>query len=57
MNTTPTGMRIEMCGDCGREHPIGREHCTVCGRTSAFLDGKGVCLRCGAQGKGASDGV
>lgn len=49
MKTTPTGIPIFPCKNCGREHPSNRDHCLQCGQASAFLDPDGICLPCGRK--------
>lgn len=44
MTTTPTGIPITECDDCGYTHPITRSHCVECNRPSAFIDESGRCL-------------
>jgi len=34
--TTPTGIRIVDCAECGRRHPATRSHCPVCGKASLY---------------------
>lgn len=34
--TTPTGVPIEDCGECGRRHPVTRSHCGTCGSAAFF---------------------
>lgn len=34
--TTPTGIPIRDCQECGRAHPITRPHCPGCGLALAF---------------------
>ena len=34
MTTTPTGIPIRDCNECGYRHPITRKHCTICGRAT-----------------------
>ncbi len=34
--TTPTGVPIEDCGECGRRHPVTRSHCGTCGSAALF---------------------
>lgn len=46
--STPTGVPIIPCDECGREHPAGRGHCLDCGRASFFRDRDGRCLKCQA---------
>lgn len=36
MTTTPTGVPIRDCNECGHRHPITRKHCTICGRATLF---------------------
>lgn len=35
-DTTPTGVPIIECAECGRRHPVTRSHCPVCGKASLF---------------------
>lgn len=48
-DTTPTGMKIQFCYPCGYAHPVGRSHCTRCGRASLFINDAGTCLHCTAN--------
>ena len=41
---TPNGVPIRLCGQCGIEHPITRQHCADCGRPTLFLTA-GRCAR------------
>ena len=34
--TTPTGIAVEPCAQCGRSHPVTRAHCPKCGIASLF---------------------
>ena len=34
--TTPTGIEIIDCDQCGHRHPVTREHCPTCGKASLF---------------------
>jgi hypothetical protein len=34
--TTPTGVPIEDCDNCGRRHPVTRSHCGTCGSAAFF---------------------
>ncbi|CAH1193826.1 Hypothetical protein ROUS_50 [Brevibacterium phage Rousseau] len=36
MSTTPTGIRIIDCGECGYRHPETRQHCQGCGLATLF---------------------
>lgn len=47
--TTPTGVPITHCKQCGHEHPTTRRHCTKCGRPSLFIRPTGVCIHCEAK--------
>jgi len=42
--TTPTGIPVTKCDTCGREHPVTRRHCQVCGVPSIFIGSDGCCL-------------
>lgn len=44
--STPTGIPIRLCMQCGFEHPITRQHCDRCGRASLFIGSDGVCVHC-----------
>lgn len=44
--TTPSGIPIRPCLQCGGTHPITRRHCTRCGRASLFIRPDGACLHC-----------
>ena len=47
MITTPSGIPIIECDECGWTHPSNRTHCDRCGRPSAFIDhDSGYCLSC-----------
>lgn len=35
-STTPTGIPITLCDQCGFRHPITREHCPTCGSARLF---------------------
>lgn len=48
MTTTPTGVPIVNCTNCGCTHSVLTRHCTECGRASKFLYG-GVCIQCNAK--------
>ena len=39
--TTPNGVPITVCATCHREHPQGKRHCDICGRTSKFINDEG----------------
>ena len=45
MTTTPNGVPITVCATCHREHPQGKRHCDICGRSSAFINDNGRCTR------------
>jgi len=34
--TTPTGVPVIDCEECGRRHPVGRDHCPTCGAATLF---------------------
>lgn len=47
MSTTPTGIPIIECSECGWSHPSNRVHCGRCGKASAFIDPHHrLCLNC-----------
>lgn len=47
MSTTPTGIPIIECSECGWSHPSNRVHCDRCGKASAFIDPHHrLCLNC-----------
>lgn len=33
---TPAGIPVGECGQCGRRHPLTRNHCRVCGLATLF---------------------
>lgn len=45
MTTTPTGIPVTACAQCGKTHPVSRSHCEVCGAASAFFTIDGRCLK------------
>lgn len=49
MITTPTGVPITTCDECGHEHPVTRRHCRECTRASLFITPSGLCLTCQAE--------
>ncbi len=36
MTTTPTGIPIAHCPECGHQHPASRRHCPRCGLAHLF---------------------
>ena len=47
MTTTPTGIPVIDCPECGCRHSANRKHCTVCGRAAVFIAATtGRCLNC-----------
>lgn len=66
MSTTPTGVPIRRCSQCGVMHTDTMRHCKKCGYASHFINPAGWCLPCqkraddGAHelfGEGTSDGT
>lgn len=47
--TTPNGVPIVDCEQCGGMHPEPRKHCQQCGRASLFIV-EGLCSLCDGQG-------
>lgn len=45
MTTTPTGIPITACAQCGHVHPVTRQHCEACGVASVFARLDGRCLK------------
>lgn len=60
--STPTGVPVIECGECGCEHPVSRRHCRTCGVPSAFINASGYCLThrasrpTGGQAAGGEEG-
>lgn len=46
--TTQTGIPIIDCKECQTRHPVGRNHCFLCGSPSLFVNGMGYCVGCAA---------
>lgn len=48
MKTTQTGIEITLCGRCGYEHPVTREHCVECAAASIFVTQEtgNLCYQC-----------
>lgn len=47
MTTTPSGIPIIECDECGWSHPATRSHCARCGKPSAFIEpANRLCLGC-----------
>jgi DNA (cytosine-5)-methyltransferase 1 len=46
--TTPTGIPVTGCAECGRSHPETRDHCELCGHASLFLNDSRLCVPCAA---------
>lgn len=50
--TTPTGIPITLCDQCGHTHPVTRKHCPVCGLATLYGHnkcGNGLICQCAAD--------